>query len=242
MITKAEINFIRSLGDKRQRAKHGVFVVEGIKSISEMSLAGLKMEALYTTTDGAGKNIKPSEMERISALKSPTEHLALFRIPKHELDIEQIKSDITLVLDDVQDPGNLGTIIRLADWFGIKQIVCSPATADAFNPKTIQATMGAIARVNVIYTPLDTFFEQTKEVVCCGTFLEGENIYSAELPQPAIIVMGNEGNGISDKVANHINKRITIPPYPQKVNTVESLNVAMATAIVCAEFRRRLKK
>ncbi len=141
MITKAEINLIRSLGDKRNRAKHGVFVVEGIKSISEMSQAGLEMEALYTTTDGAGKNIKQSEMERISALKSPTEHLALFRIPKQHLNAEQVRSDITLVLDDVQDPGNLGTIIRLADWFGIKQIVCSPATADAFNPKTIQSTM-----------------------------------------------------------------------------------------------------
>jgi TrmH family RNA methyltransferase len=242
MITKAEINLIRSLGDKRNRAKYGVFVVEGIKSISEMSQAGLEMEALYTTTDSTGKMIKPSEMERISALKSPTEHLALFRIPKQQLNSEQVRSDITLVLDDVQDPGNLGTIIRLADWFGIKQIVCSPATADAFNPKTIQSTMGAIARVNVYYTPLDTFFEQFNDIPCCGTFLDGENIYSAELPQPAIIVMGNEGNGISDKVSEFVNKRITIPPYPLQSNTVESLNVAMATAIVCAEFRRRLKK
>ena len=239
MITKAEINLIRSLGDKRNRAKHGVFVVEGIKSISEMSQAGLEMEALYTTTDSAGKMIKPSEMERISALKSPTEHLALFRIPKQQLNSEQVRSDITLVLDDVQDPGNLGTIIRLADWFGISDIVCSEDSADCFNPKVVQATMGAILRVRVHYTNLSKWLPEQRDTKIYGTFLEGENIYNAQLDKCGVIVMGNEGQGISDEVAKCVSNKLLIPPYPADRCGSESLNVAVATAVICSEFRRR---
>ena len=242
MITKGEINIIRSLNDKRSRSEHGLFVVEGIKSITEMCDAGFEIVKLFTTVDGDGIKIKHSEMARISSHKSPPDRLALFRIPQREIDFQLVKSDLTLVLDDVQDPGNLGTIIRLADWFGIKQIICSPSTVDVFNNKTIQASMGAIARVNVQYTILDDFFRQIGDIPCLGTFLDGENIYDSELPQPAIIIMGNEGNGISESTSKFINQRITIPPYPHNSNTVESLNVAMATAIVCSEFRRRLKK
>jgi TrmH family RNA methyltransferase len=183
--------------------------------------------------------IKPSEMERISALKSPTEHLALFRIPKQQLNSEQVRSDITLVLDDVQDPGNLGTIIRLADWFGISDIVCSEDTADCFNPKVVQATMGAILRVRVHYTNLAEWLSSHKGATIYGTFLEGENIYNAQLEKSGVIVMGNEGQGISAEVAEKVSHKLLIPPYPADRCGSESLNVAVATAVICSEFRRR---
>ena len=146
-----------------------------------------------------------------------------------------------MALDDVQDPGNLGTIIRIADWFGIEHIFCSSGTADVYNPKTIQATMGAIARVKLHYCNLPDFLKSAsqKNTPIFGTFLDGENIYTQELPANGIIIMGNEGNGISKQIAEMVTHRILIPNYPQGCETSESLNVAVATAIVCAEFRRR---
>ncbi len=242
MITKSEINIIRSLGDRAGRSEHGLFVVEGDKSIAEICNAGFKIVRMFTTTDGPGLKIRSSDMARISSHKSPPDRLALFKIPERKIDFQLINKDLTLVLDDVQDPGNLGTIIRLADWFGIKQIICSPATVDVFNQKTIQASMGSISRVNVQYIPLEDFFKQVNNIPIFGTFLEGEDIYTSQLSHPAIIVMGNEGKGISDATSKFTNRRITIPPYPHDATTVESLNVAMATAVVCSEFRRRMKK
>ena len=148
---------------------------------------------------------------------------------------------LCLGLDDVQDPGNLGTIIRIADWFGIRHIFCSIGTADVFNPKTIQATMGAIARVQIHYCNLKELIESEPDVPVFGTFLDGTDLYKENLAQHGLIVMGNEGNGISQEIEQLVNRKLLIPNYPSGVETSESLNVAVATGIVCAEFRRRMQ-
>ena len=175
-----------------------------------------------------------------SLLNAPQQVIALFRLPAADCNLDALTSQLTLVLDRVQDPGNLGTIVRIADWFGIRNIVCSCDTVDVFNPKTVQATMGALARVRVTYTDLVPFLKSLPDgFPVYGTFLEGDNIYQLDLPQKAIIVMGNEGNGISEEVERLVNSKLFIPSFPPNEPTSESLNVAVATAITCAEFRRR---
>ena len=176
---------------------------------------------------------------KVSQLVTPPDVLAVYRIPEYHLNIDTLKKELVLALDTVQDPGNLGTIVRLADWFGIRHIVCSPDTADLYNPKVVQATMGALARVNVYYTSLPDFLSQVDSSVVYGTFLDGEDIYHTSLTKSGVIVMGNEGNGISAKLEPYIGKRLYIPNYPVGQPTSESLNVAVAAAITCAEFRRR---
>lgn len=165
--------------------------------------------------------------------------LAVFRQPEDTADFSVISHSLCLALDDIQDPGNLGTIIRLADWFGIEHIFCSPNTVDAYNPKTVQATMGGIARVKLHYTPLPELICALKGIPVYGTFLDGEDIYCQPLSSYGLIVMGNEGNGIGKEVEQLINRRLYIPNYPADRQTSESLNVAIATAVVCAEFRRQ---
>ena len=178
-----------------------------------------------------------------SALKTPTPVLALIELPRYRLSAGTGTDDLALALDGVQDPGNLGTIVRLADWFGIRDIVCSENTADCFGPKAVQATMGAVARVRVHYTALESFLARAAErgTPVYGTFLEGEDIYRAGLSAGGIVVMGSEGNGISSGTARCVTRRLFIPPYPGAAPTSESLNVAMATAVVAAEFRRRIR-
>ena len=248
-LTKADILFIRSLVDRRERAEAHLFVAEGAKLIEELCGSGLAVRRIYATAsvtpamiDHEVIEISSKEMGRISQLKTPTPFLALIGIPRRTLRIADLTDRLTLALDDVQDPGNLGTIIRLADWFGIRDIVCSPHTVDCFNPKVVQATMGAIARVRVHYTELPAFLNKADAAGLprYGTFLEGENIYQSALPSAGIVVMGNEGNGISASVAAQLSHRLFIPPYPADAQTSESLNVATATAIICSEFRRRL--
>lgn len=165
-----------------------------------------------------------------------------FDQPHYKFDADVANNSLCLALDDVQDPGNLGTIVRIADWFGIEHIFCSNGTADIYNPKTVQATMGAIARVKLHYCNLSDFIGKASEknIPIFGTFLNGENIYTQPLPKNGIIIMGNEGNGISEQIAQKVSHRLLIPNYPQGCETSESLNVAVATAIVCAEFRRRV--
>ena len=186
--------------------------------------------------------VTQEELSRASLQKTPQEVLAVFVQPSYDLNPEVIKSSLCLALDDVQDPGNLGTIVRIADWFGIEHIFCSNGTADIYNPKTVQATMGAIARVKLHYCNLSDFIGKASEknIPIFGTFLNGENIYTQPLPKNGIIIMGNEGNGISEQIAQKVSHRLLIPNYPQGCETSESLNVAVATAIVCAEFRRRV--
>lgn len=244
-MTKAEIQHVRSLGDKRVRDSEGLFIAEGDKLVEEILASPLHIHRVYTTHSdmrGAGiVTIDRRDMERISALKTPTTTLAVVEQPRHHLNIAELKGRLTIALDGVQNPGNLGTIIRLADWFGIEDIICTHECADCYNPKVVQATMGAILRVKVHYThSLASILHDAEEsgLAIYGTLLDGENIYSKELLTEGIIVMGNEGRGLSDECRNELTHKLFIPPYPADAPTSESLNVAMATGIILAEFRR----
>jgi TrmH family RNA methyltransferase len=183
--------------------------------------------------------VTQEELTRASLQKAPQDVLAIFEQPDYPMDKEVIAQSLCLALDDVQDPGNLGTIIRVADWFGIEHIFCSQGTVDVYNPKTIQATMGALARVKLHYCHLPSLIASL-DVPVYGTFLDGVDMYQENLTNHGLIVMGNEGNGIGDEVGMLVNKRLYIPNYPPQRETSESLNVAMATGIICAEFRRRI--
>lgn len=253
MLSKNKLKYIRSLALKKNRDAEQVFLAEGPKITEE--LAGhFTCRLLAGTTDYLSKcphlkaeeilEISPKELEQASLQKSPHDVLAVFRRERingspSPADAANIKT-LALALDDVQDPGNLGTIIRLADWFGIEDIYCSLHTADAFAPKVVQATMGAIARVRIHYVNLPEFLhEQPKDIPIYGTFLEGNNLYNEQLTDNGILIMGNEGNGISKETERYITHRLFIPNYPSSRQTSESLNVAVATAVACAEFRRQ---
>lgn len=251
MLTKNNIKLIRSLEQKKYRTKEGVFVAEGPKVVGDL-LCAMRPQKIFATSEWISKNntkgmdvelISEEELSRISFLQHPQQVLALFPIPNHKESsnyAEAIKEKLTLALDSVQDPGNLGTIIRIADWFGIETILCSHDTADVYNPKVIQATMGSIARVRVIYTDLpQTLSLLRQQMPVYGTLLNGKDIYAKKLSQEGVIVMGNEGKGISPEVSSLVTDRILIPNYPEGRQTTDSLNVAIATAITCAEFRRR---
>ncbi len=240
-MTKNEIQFVRSLHDKASRTEHGVFLAEGEKLIGEIIASGLKVQKIYALEGAASslcaEQVSPKEMERISTLKSANNSVAVVEIPRYTLDASQLKGKLILALDEVQNPGNLGTIIRLADWFGIEDIVCSPSSADLYNPKVVQATMGALTRVRVHYTPLVPFLKECSMTIY-GTLLSGDNIYCSTLSPEGVIVMGNEGRGVSKEVAELIDKALYIPPFPADRAGSESLNVAIATAVICSEFRR----
>jgi len=250
MIGKNTIKRISSLHQKKYRREQGIFIAEGERLVEEIIRSGLITETIYYTQDWKQKEFTNSnifveisslEMKKISGLTTPSPVLAIVGIPNYTVNIHQLSGSLTLALDDVQDPGNMGTIIRLADWFGIEHIVCSTGTVDVFSPKVVQATMGAIARVKIIYMDLPDFLSQISSlgVEVFGTFTNGENIFREVLSGKGVVVMGNEGNGICEDVEKWITKRLTIPNYSTGAETSESLNVAMATAIVCAEFRRR---
>ena len=243
-MTRSDIQLVRSLSDKRGRSEHGLFVAEGAKLIGELRRSNLRIRRIFAT-EGLFEGpevecVTEKEMERLSLLKTPSNSLAIVEIPRYRLDAAHVGQRLTLALDDVQNPGNLGTIIRLADWFGIGEILCSPATADCFNPKVVQATMGAILRVRVHYVELAPVLAHAaaRGVPVYGTFLEGENLYDAQLTDGGIIVMGNEGRGVRPDVAQTVTRKLFIPPFPADRRASESLNVAMATGVVCAEFRR----
>lgn len=249
MLSKNKIKFIRSLELKKFRKENGMFLAEGNKLVSDLA-PHFRCSILVGTDEwlSSNKNIHADEiicagkeeLSRASLLKSPQDVLAVFEIPHYPLSVDCPREELCIALDDIQDPGNLGTIIRIADWFGIHNIYCSHGTADAFSPKTVQATMGALARVRLHYCDIKELIYKLNDVPVFGTFLDGENIYGNSLSSNGLIVMGNEGNGISKEVSALINRRILIPNYPQGNETTDSLNVAVATAIVCSEFRRRL--
>lgn len=248
MLSKNKIKYIRSLEHKKYRKQENAFIAEGPKVVCDLAdTFGCKILAATPRWLAANPQVqaaetievKPEELAQASFLKTPQEVLAVFELPETRIDRKVLKSRLCLGLDDIQDPGNLGTIVRLADWFGIEYIFCSPHTADIYNPKAIQATMGAIARVKVHYGELEQLLADENEVYVYGTFLDGENIYSQSLSKNGLIIMGNEGNGISPGIEKLINRRLFIPSYPQDRQTSESLNVAIATAIVCSEFRRQ---
>lgn len=244
-MTKAEIQFLRSLNDKRTRDAEGLFIAEGEKLVNEIRASDFVVRRIYTTRcDLQGGNVElidGRDMERISQLKSITDTLAVVEQPRYRLSLSNLRDTLVLALDGVQNPGNLGTIIRLADWFGIKDIICSGECADCYNPKVVQATMGAILRVRVHY--VDNLAGLLREASQCGmaiygTLLDGDNIYTKELQHHGIIVMGNEGRGLSAECRAELTEKLYIPSYPADSPTSESLNVAMATAIILAEFRR----
>ena len=240
MISKNKIKLIRSLEMKKNRKAAGLFVAEGPKVVGDLLDAGYCANMLFSTKEFPNAElITDEELRKISFLQHPQEILAVFKIPIN-VPLPTLNAQLCLVLDGVQDPGNLGTIIRIADWFGITDIICSPDTVDVYNPKVVQATMGSIAHVHVVYTDLLEFMNSLPPTYpVYGTLLDGENIYEQELSSDGIIVMGNEGNGISPELRKHITKRLLIPDFHTNDLRAESLNVAIATAITCSEFRRR---
>ena len=244
MISKIEIKDIKSLGQKKFRDERKLFVVEGEKLVEEALRSGFDIVAHYRTED-----IGEAAMARISQLTHPSPTLAVVRQPA-PVPFELRPDELVLALDGIRDPGNLGTILLIADWFGIRQILASEDTVEVYNPKVVQATMGAIFRVRVHYGDLVKMLKcrgkpgmtderSEAKLPIFGTFLDGENIYDIPLTKGGIIVMGSEANGISPEVASCVTKRLYIPPFPANAHTSESLNVAVATAITCAEFRRR---
>lgn len=240
MVSKNQIKLITGLVQKKNRIEHQLFIAEGIKVIQELFLSDFELVHLYTVSNlnvGFPKEkivqITENELKRISVLTTPNECLALFKIPSIKKFDDR---GLVVALDDIRDPGNLGTIIRLCDWFGIKQLICSETTVDVYNPKVVQATMGSLTRVIVIYADLVEVLKKTKLPVY-GTFMEGGNLYTESKTKDGIIVMGNESNGISNKVEQLIQRKITIPRFGTLQKT-ESLNVATATAITLSEFCR----
>lgn len=253
MISKNKIKYIHSLELKKNRDKERVFVAEGPKVVDDIlnlrpartviaTAEWLKRHEGLPTTECEIIEVDEGELSKTSFLQHPQQVMAIFGQYECEIDYANLAEKLTIVLDGVQDPGNLGTIIRIADWFGITDIVCSKNTADVYNPKVVQSTMGSIARVNVAYTDLAEFFGNLpKGLPIYGTLLEGANIYEQNLSTNGVIIMGNEGKGISQETRSMITCGLRIPNYPTGRETADSLNVATATAIVCSEFRRNLK-
>ena len=256
MISKNKVKYVRSLEMKKFRKADAVFVAEGYKLVGDL-LDVFECTYLVATAEWLLAHdvwvhklnnrgvevdeVTEEELKRVSFQETPQQVLAVFKQPVYEVDVNVVaKKDLCLVLDDVQNPGNLGTIVRLADWFGIEHIFCSKGCADIYNPKTVQATMGGIARVQVHYVDLPEMLKGLEDgIPVYGTFLDGENMYQKTMENRGMIVMGNEGKGVSKEVEAFVSERLYIPNYPAGRETSESLNVAIATAIVCAEFRRR---
>ena len=239
MVSKNQIKLINSLQQKKYRKLHNLFIAEGKKVIQELIDANFSLEHLFVTKENLFDSkynfelISDNDLKKISALTTANDCLAVFKIKEVN---SHSSSGLELALDNIKDPGNIGTIIRLCDWFGISKIVCTEETVDIYNPKVVQATMGSLARVEVLYTNLTNYLKAT-DLEIFGTFMEGTNIYKTELPSQGIIVMGNEANGISKPIENLVSKRITIPRFGD-LQATESLNVATATAIILSEFKR----
>lgn len=248
-LSKNRIKYIHSLELKKNRDAAGVFLAEGPKVVSEL-LGHFPCQLLVATSGWQppctgmqaeeSVEVTTEELTRASLLRTPQQVLAIFRKRKDIDNKTEIFRSLCLALDGVQDPGNLGTIIRLADWFGIRHIFCSPDTADVYSPKAVQATMGSLARVHVHVADLPSLIRDLPEgTPVYGTFLDGENMYEKTLNNNGLLIMGNEGRGIRDEVRELVNQRLFIPSYPEERGASESLNVGVATAIVCAEFRRQ---
>lgn len=252
MIGKNKIKLIKSLEFKKYRTESNLFLAEGNKLVAELISSNIQMILLYGTPDFLAGIRTPfqkstevaetsrEEIRKASLQKNPQDALALCRIPVHDPELADPAKDWVLGLDNLQDPGNLGTIVRIADWFGITDIVCSPGTVDIYNPKAVQATMGSICRVRVHYLDLPELVMKSngKGLFTGGTFMEGENLFNTSLPPNGLVIMGNEGHGIGSEVEEVLNHRLSIPSQGTGPNRAESLNVAAATALVCAEIRR----
>ena len=256
MLSKSLIQFVKSLHRKKFREEYKMFIAEGPTMVEEAIKSGYVIDKIFTNTAGRERlanfdlpvetdiaEVSDKELERISLLKQPHEMLSVVNMKEKGKAPTQIQ-DLTLALDHISDPGNLGTIIRIADWFGIETIVCSENTVEVYNPKVVQASMGSVFRVNVYYCLLSSFLNDVKEhkngVNIYGTILKGKNIYGQELSPKGVIVIGNESRGVSAEILEMINVPLTIPTFEKKTSGhAESLNAAIATAIICSEFRRR---
>ena len=247
-LSKNKIKQIQSLKDKKHRLEHNTFVAEGEKLVLDLlvtcrcQFVAALPEVLAEHRELPADEIivaDASELKKATFLKTPPPIIGVFYQPAHDISTIDFDKKLTLVLDGIQDPGNMGTIVRLADWFGIEHIVCSFDTADIYNPKTVQATMGAIARVKVHYTNLSDFLQQYNHLPVYGTLLDGKNIYTEPLSNNGFIVMGSEGGGIRPDVIQAVNHKLFIPSFPLERETSESLNVGVAAGIICGEFRRR---
>ena len=237
-LSKNHIKLITSLSQKKYRQKHKLFVVEGVKVVHEFLNSSYELEIVFSTdTDFSSTNkfieVTDQELKKISSLKNPNKVLAIFKIPNQ---INPIMGGLILALDSINDPGNLGTIIRLCDWFGIEQLVCSNETVDCFNSKVVQASMGSLTRVAVSYLDLKKYLQNASVPIFIAD-MDGLNVYKTKLPDSALLVLGNEANGISDEIKQLVTTKITIPRYGAFQQT-ESLNVATASAILLSEFRR----
>ena len=240
MVTKNQIKLVTSLQQKKYRNQHGVFVVEGLKTVMEVLDSGIEPFGIYVDNESYRDGLDDSTilvgrsiLAQMSGQSNPSGILGVFHMPKM---ITPTLKGWTLALDAIRDPGNLGTIIRLCDWFDIKDLICSKDTVDCYNPKVLQATMGSIARVNISYVDLAEFFEKNPNAPILGTFMDGDSLYEQSFPKNGILVMGNESNGISDVIQKKVSHRIGIPQFGSQ--TTESLNVASATAILLSEIRR----
>ncbi|MEN8703138.1 MAG: RNA methyltransferase [Polaribacter sp.] len=240
-ISKNQFKLINSLSQKKYREKHGLFVAEGVKVVEELLNSSLELAYLFALPSFDSSNYKEcaiqiseNELKKMSNLKTPNNVLAVFKIPKK---IEPEQTGLSLALDAVNDPGNLGTIIRLCDWFGIQQLICSTTTVDCYNQKVVQASMGSLSRVSITYLSLPDFLSNTK----LPTFIadmNGDNVYDSLLPKEGVLVMGNEANGVSNEIRSIVKHKISIPQFGETQKT-ESLNVATATAILLSEFKRK---
>lgn len=250
-VSKNKAKYIHSLKEKKYRDEFGVFVAEGDKMVTEL-LQLMKCQLLVATTDFLQTanfqksnideiiEVSKKDLQKISYQQNPQEVLAVFYQPQYSINKDELPNQLSLALDGIQDPGNMGTIVRLADWYGIENILCSKDTVDIYNPKVVQATMGALARVRVYYVNLPEVLAHLENTPVYGTFLDGKDMYEQELTKTGIIVMGNEGKGIRPNIEKLITNKLFIPNYPLERTTSESLNVAIATAIICSEFRRRI--
>jgi len=241
MLSKSRITLITSLKQKKYRLQHQLFVVEGVKTINEFLNSSYTLEHLYAINEFEGVSesvqtvVSEVELKKVSFLKNTNSALAVFKMQS----IKKIDESKLLVgLDNVRDPGNLGTIIRLCDWFGVTDLICNSETVDCYNPKVVQATMGSLTRVNVTYLKLEDFLSE-KNIPVFGTFMEGDNLYTTDVDTTSgIVVLGNEANGVSEQIEKLVTQKITIPKFGA-VQKTESLNVAMATSIILSEFKRQ---
>lgn len=252
-LSNNECKQLASLKTKKYRSQQKLFLVEGEKLVEEALKSHIPVKAIVALDSWwqaqprklegiTCLTASPQQIKQLSLMVTPPPVVAVVHIPNYQLNIKELQQKITLALENIQDPGNLGTIIRIADWYGIDHVICSHESVEAFNPKVIQSSMGSIFRVKVHYNNLIQFCKETGalQIPLVGTFLEGENMYTARLPASGVLVMGNESKGISDELAKLIEKRVTIPSINASQVHAESLNVAMATAIVCSEWMRKI--
>lgn len=253
MISKSKVKQLLSLAQKKYRNKEGLFLVEGDKMVLELANSPIRIAELIKTSDfellfGADKLlaetttlVSKDELRKVSQLKTPQNSLAVCYLPKQEMLPGVLDEDLTIYLDGIQDPGNLGTILRICDWFGIQHIFCSGDTVDRFNPKVVQASMGSFARVSVTECDFGAFKAIARQsgATLYGTFMDGANVYTHQRSKKSVLVMGNEGNGIRNEIKDAVDYKISIPNFSENRQKAESLNVSIATAILCSEFKRQ---